>query len=267
MGRPLQLLMLALMLSTAHAAEQSIEVLHWWTAGGEARAADVLRSHWQALGHRWIDAAITGGGGNSAMLVLMHRWAIIPTWIVFILLGNTSSGGAVSASLLLRVIKLVQTRTGIEHGKAYVMCAVASGARPHRILFVHILPNLVWDVLHFICLSCADMTLSIVSFSFIGLVIAVTGYAGSGPNANLGVARSYSVNYLTGAFVSNVLDGGGLPPSPVTGFVNVTVNGQDVTLPFVIGGPGSQSAFGAVKPTIPINSKRYRTYWYREKDQ
>jgi hypothetical protein len=34
------------------------------------------------------------------MLVLMHRWAIIPTWLVFILLGNTSSGGAVSASLL-----------------------------------------------------------------------------------------------------------------------------------------------------------------------
>lgn len=37
---------------------------------------------------------------NSAMLVLVHRWAIIPTWLVFILLGNTSSGGAVSASLL-----------------------------------------------------------------------------------------------------------------------------------------------------------------------
>jgi hypothetical protein len=37
---------------------------------------------------------------NSAMLVLMHRWAIIPTWLMFILLGNTSSGGAVSASLL-----------------------------------------------------------------------------------------------------------------------------------------------------------------------
>jgi hypothetical protein len=37
---------------------------------------------------------------NSAMIVLIHRWAIIPTWIMFILLGNTSSGGAVSASLL-----------------------------------------------------------------------------------------------------------------------------------------------------------------------
>ncbi|MEW5812478.1 MAG: DUF3533 domain-containing protein [Actinomycetota bacterium] len=37
---------------------------------------------------------------NSAMLVMIHRWAIIPTWLVFILLGNTSSGGAVSATLL-----------------------------------------------------------------------------------------------------------------------------------------------------------------------
>ncbi|MGZ6780794.1 MAG: DUF3533 domain-containing protein, partial [Mycobacterium sp.] len=37
---------------------------------------------------------------NSTMLVLIHRWAIIPTWLMFILLGNTSSGGAVSASLL-----------------------------------------------------------------------------------------------------------------------------------------------------------------------
>jgi hypothetical protein len=37
---------------------------------------------------------------NSTMIVLIHRWAIIPTWGMFILLGNTSSGGAVSASLL-----------------------------------------------------------------------------------------------------------------------------------------------------------------------
>ena len=37
---------------------------------------------------------------NSTMLMLVHKWAIIPTWLVFILLGNTSSGGAVSASLL-----------------------------------------------------------------------------------------------------------------------------------------------------------------------
>lgn len=37
---------------------------------------------------------------NSTMLVLVHRWAIIRTWTLFVLLGNTSSGGAVAAPLL-----------------------------------------------------------------------------------------------------------------------------------------------------------------------
>lgn len=49
------------------------------------------------------------------------------------------------------------------------MCAFASGATRFRILFAHILPNLIWDVIHFVCLSCADLVLSIVGFSFIGL--------------------------------------------------------------------------------------------------
>ena len=37
---------------------------------------------------------------NSTMLALVGRWAIIPTWLLFIVLGNTSSGGAVSPPLL-----------------------------------------------------------------------------------------------------------------------------------------------------------------------
>ena len=119
-----------------------------------------------------------GSGKNGKNLILegvLNAVTAIPP-IAYLIIFIAAWGNsvftmvvAVSASLLLRVIKLVQTRTEIEQGKAYVMCAVASGARPRRILFVHILPNLVWDVLHFICLSCADMTLSIVSFSFIGL--------------------------------------------------------------------------------------------------
>jgi hypothetical protein len=36
----------------------------------------------------------------SAMLVLIGRWAILPTWGLFVLLGNTSSGGAVAPPLL-----------------------------------------------------------------------------------------------------------------------------------------------------------------------
>ena len=53
--------------------------------------------------------------------------------------------------------------------KAYVLCAVASGASRFRILLVHILPNLIRDAFRFSCLSAGEMILSISGFSFIGL--------------------------------------------------------------------------------------------------
>jgi hypothetical protein len=37
---------------------------------------------------------------NSAMLTVAPRWAVLPTWTLFVLLGNTSSGGAVAPPLL-----------------------------------------------------------------------------------------------------------------------------------------------------------------------
>ena len=36
----------------------------------------------------------------SLMAVLIGRWAIVPTWLFFVILGNASSGGAVSPALL-----------------------------------------------------------------------------------------------------------------------------------------------------------------------
>ena len=36
----------------------------------------------------------------SVMSVLIGRWAIVPTWLFFVVLGNSSSGGAVSPPLL-----------------------------------------------------------------------------------------------------------------------------------------------------------------------
>ncbi|MGI4893603.1 MAG: hypothetical protein ACRYF3_00645 [Janthinobacterium lividum] len=51
---------------------------------------------WWALGLQMITAASFAG----TMSVLIGRWALLPTWALFILLGNTSSGGAVSAALL-----------------------------------------------------------------------------------------------------------------------------------------------------------------------
>ncbi len=84
---------------------------------------------------------------------------------------------------------------------------------------------------------------------------------------NLGTARGYRVNPLSGVHSSTTFDGGGLPPSPVAGIVDV--NGTLV--PFIIGAGGDatctsadcKSAVGGGKPTISVSTKRSRTYWYK----
>ncbi|OOV08953.1 sugar ABC transporter substrate-binding protein [Rhodoferax fermentans] len=50
-----------------------VEVLHWWTSGGEARAMAELKKTMQAQGHSWKDFAVAGGGGDNAMTVLKSR--------------------------------------------------------------------------------------------------------------------------------------------------------------------------------------------------
>ncbi|WP_421684405.1 carbohydrate ABC transporter substrate-binding protein [Stutzerimonas urumqiensis] len=50
-----------------------VEVLHWWTSGGEKRAADTLQRLVEEKGHTWKDFAVAGGGGEAAMTVLKTR--------------------------------------------------------------------------------------------------------------------------------------------------------------------------------------------------
>lgn len=50
-----------------------VEVLHWWTSGGEARSASALKQMLQAKGDTWKDFAVAGGGGENAMTVLKAR--------------------------------------------------------------------------------------------------------------------------------------------------------------------------------------------------
>jgi glucose/mannose transport system substrate-binding protein len=61
----------AMACTSARAGE--LEVLHWWTSGGEAKAAAALKASMQAKGHTWKDFAVAGGGGDAAMTVLKSR--------------------------------------------------------------------------------------------------------------------------------------------------------------------------------------------------
>ncbi len=60
-------------LALAHAHAGEVEVLHWWTSGGEAKAAAALKASLEKKGHVWKDFAVAGGGGDSAMTVLKSR--------------------------------------------------------------------------------------------------------------------------------------------------------------------------------------------------
>jgi glucose/mannose transport system substrate-binding protein len=50
-----------------------VEVLHWWTSGGEAKSVAELKKMMEAKGHKWKDFAVAGGGGDAAMTALKAR--------------------------------------------------------------------------------------------------------------------------------------------------------------------------------------------------
>ena len=50
-----------------------VEVLHWWTSGGEAKSVAELKKELEAKGDTWKDFAVAGGGGETAMTVLKSR--------------------------------------------------------------------------------------------------------------------------------------------------------------------------------------------------
>ncbi|UNK39733.1 ABC transporter substrate-binding protein [Shinella sp. H4-D48] len=58
---------------TAPRAAENVEVLHWWTSGGEAAALEVLKKDLETKGISWTDMPVAGGGGTEAMTVLRAR--------------------------------------------------------------------------------------------------------------------------------------------------------------------------------------------------
>lgn len=55
------------------AAAGEVEVLHYWTSGGEAKSVAELKAAMGKRGHSWKDFSVVGGGGQNAMGVLRQR--------------------------------------------------------------------------------------------------------------------------------------------------------------------------------------------------
>ncbi len=97
--------------------------------------------------------------------------------------------------------------------------------------------------------------------------VATTGVC----TANLGRAKTYGAPLFCQTPEVSVLAGGGLPPSPVAGIVQVsfTPSGSSTPvskfLPFVIGGINvNRSPIEVTRPVIPLSPKRRLRYWYLE---
>ena len=64
---------MALLLACAAGKAGEVEVLHYWTSGGEAKSLAELKAMMTNRGHSWKDFTVTGGGGQNAMVVLKQR--------------------------------------------------------------------------------------------------------------------------------------------------------------------------------------------------
>ncbi len=71
-GKTLTLLA-TLALTTSIARANEVEVLHWWTSGGEAAALGVLKDDLKTKGIGWVDMPVAGGGGEAAMTAVRAR--------------------------------------------------------------------------------------------------------------------------------------------------------------------------------------------------
>jgi len=80
---------IALCFSTAQAvAQNSVEVMHFWTSGGEAAALGVIRDKVVEAGVEWQDAPVAGGGGDQAKTALQARIAAGDPPAAMLILGQ-----------------------------------------------------------------------------------------------------------------------------------------------------------------------------------
>lgn len=57
----------------AFAEQPEVEVLHYWTSGGESKAINVFKDSFEKAGGKWIDSPVAGGGGDAMNQVLRSR--------------------------------------------------------------------------------------------------------------------------------------------------------------------------------------------------
>src|SRR3569623_1070005 len=69
---------------------ESVEVLHWWSSGGESKAGGGLKDDMSMQGYTWKDFAGAGGAGAAAMTALKTQ----------VISGNAPSAAQIKGPLI-----------------------------------------------------------------------------------------------------------------------------------------------------------------------
>jgi len=112
--------------------------------------------------------------------------------------------------------------------------------------------------------------LTVAGTTYFSTNVPIPATPGSCTN-NLGAARAYGFTFFGGTpnkvqpdgTMGNPLTGGGLPPSPVGGVVEIAP-GQNVA--FIIGAGDKGSSVEGGRITIPVASTRRKVYWNQSRD-
>jgi glucose/mannose transport system substrate-binding protein len=83
----------------AASAEQKVEVMHFWTSGGEAAALAAVKAKVEASGVKWEDAPVAGGGGDQAKTALQARIAAGNPPAAMLMLGTNITDWAKAGML------------------------------------------------------------------------------------------------------------------------------------------------------------------------
>ncbi|MBS5966328.1 MAG: ABC transporter permease [Peptoniphilus harei] len=124
--------------------------------------------------------SMNDGVFKMVTLSIIDSITAIPTIIYLVIVVGMLENRVVTVilslvfSITLRLIKFVLVLSQEEQKKAYCSCAKCLGASNFRIAFVHILPNIIYRILSYISLSCAEIIMTISGFSFIGINLGDT---------------------------------------------------------------------------------------------
>ena len=113
-------------LSVSAAVAGEVEVLHYWTSGGEAKSAAELKKIMAAKAHAWKDFPVPGGAGDNAMTVLKSR----------VVAGNPPSAAQIKGPAIqewAQVGQLVATGGGQCHEIQRQLCGCPRQRAPREL--------------------------------------------------------------------------------------------------------------------------------------